>query len=70
MKVPQYIQDKVLRLERLTRQSNMLLNDIITWMEAHGGDEMDDEFRRNVKDNCSYTFALDLHEFKEYMKDK
>ena len=70
MKVPQYIQDKVIRLERLTRQSNILLSEIITWVEAHGGDEMEDEFQDNVKDNCSYTFALDLHELKEYMKDR
>lgn len=70
MKVPQYIQDKVIRLERLTRQSNVLLNDIITWVEAHGGDEMEDEFQSKVKDHCSYTFALDLHELKEYMNNK
>lgn len=70
MKVPQYIQDKVVRLERMTHNCNLLLSEIINWMEAHGGAEMDEEFQNNVKDNCSYTFALDLHELKEYMKDK
>lgn len=70
MKVPQYIQDKVIRLERMTRTSNLLLSEIIHWVEDHGGDEMDEDFQNSVKDNCSYTFSLDLHELKEYMKDK
>ena len=70
MNVPQYIQDKVIRLEQMTRKCNILLSDIINWVESHGGDETDEQFQQNVKDTCSYTFALDLHELKEYMQDK
>ena len=70
MEVPKYIQKKILLTQELTQRCNKEIYDIMTWVESHGGDEFDEDFQNYVKDNCSYTYALDLDEFINYMKNK
>ena len=71
MKIPNYIQANVIKLEKLIFASNQLLNEIETWVEKHGGDVLDDDYQSQVKDSSQYgAYRLDLVALKEYMKDR
>ena len=71
MKIPNYIQANVIKLEKLIFASNQLLNEIETWVEKHGGDVLDEDYQNQVKDSGLYgAYRLDLVALKEYMKDR